>query len=65
MYKVIWDEKALYDLDTLSLEIAKSIQKKVNTYLAREPKSLSKALIGKYKGQRRYRWNCYRIIFTI
>ena len=64
-YSVKWHEKAVEDLKGVDKKSAKAIIERVETYLSREPLSLSKPLRGNFKGLYRYRYGKNRIIFAV
>lgn len=64
-YEVIWHEKVLKDLKTLSRQDSARITAKVKTHLAEDPAGLGKPLSGVFKGLMRYRVGSHRVIYTV
>lgn len=64
-YLVIWDPEALAELRDLPKQISDRITKKVETYLALNPRQLGEALLGGFSGLYRYRVGDYRVIYEI
>lgn len=64
-YKVVYLDQVEDDLKKLDKTTAKKIIKRIEAYLATEPKELGKALKGEFQGYWRYRWGNYRVIYKI
>lgn len=64
-YEVIWHEKVLKDLRSISGEDAVRIVAKVKTHLAEDPAGLGKPLPGVFKGLFRYRVGSYRVVYAV
>ena len=64
-FKVEWTEKAKKNLEKLDRARREKIIYKVEKDLAENPYSLGKALKGDLKGQWRYRFSEYRVIYKI
>ncbi|WP_245939626.1 type II toxin-antitoxin system RelE family toxin [endosymbiont GvMRE of Glomus versiforme] len=65
MYKVEWKDQAKKDLKKLDRSMAKKIVYEVETHLVKNPTELGKPLTGDRKGQWRYRFSSYRVIYKI
>ena len=65
MYKVQWEKEALKSLDKINWKIAEKIRVGVETVLAKNPYGKGKPLKGKRKGQWRFRFSEYRVIYRI
>ena len=65
MYKIVYLDTIEKDLKRLDKSIVKKILNRIETYLARDPKGLGKALTGDFLGFWRYRWGNYRVIYKI
>ena len=65
MYKVAYLDSVENDLKRLDKAIVKKIIGRIETYLARDPKGLGKALKGEFQGYWRYRWGDYRVVYKI
>jgi mRNA interferase RelE/StbE len=65
MFKVLWDGESLGDLKKIAITEATKIVKKVENYLAQDPKNLGKQLSAEYSGLYRYRYGNYRIIYQV
>jgi mRNA interferase RelE/StbE len=65
VYKVAYLDSVEQDLKRLDKAIAKKILKRIETYLACDPKELGKPLKGEFQGYWRYRWGDYRVIYKI
>ncbi|MCE8164122.1 MAG: type II toxin-antitoxin system RelE/ParE family toxin [Candidatus Moeniiplasma glomeromycotorum] len=65
MYKVEWKDSALKSLTKIDRIIAQKIKIGVETDLAQNPYKKGKPLSGQRKGQWRYRFSKYRVIYEI
>lgn len=65
MYAVSWSSRARADLRGLPIKVADQILKKVETYLAKNPRQLGAQLSGDFSGYYRYRMGDYRIIYKV
>ena len=65
MYKVAYLDSVEEDLKKLDKSVVRKILKRIETYLACDPKGLGKPLKGEFGGYWRYRWGDYRIIYKI
>lgn len=65
MYKVAYLDSVEEDLRKLDKTTVKKILSRIESYLARDPKGLGKALKGEFQGYWRYRWGDYRAIYKI
>lgn len=65
MYKVQWEREALKSLDRINWKIAEKIRAGVETVLAKNPYGKGKPLKGERKGQWRFRFSEYRVIYKI
>ena len=65
LYKVVYLDRVEEDLKQLDKSTARKILKRIETYLAREPKELGKPLTGEFQGYWRYRWGDYWVIYKI
>lgn len=65
MYKVVYLDSVEEDLKKLDKSRVKKILKRIETYLAQDPKGLGKPLKGDFQGYWRYRWGDYRVIYKI
>jgi len=65
VYKVAYLDSVENDLKRLDKAIVKKIIGRIETYLARDPKGLGKALKGEFQGYWRYRWGDYRVVYKI
>lgn len=65
MYKVAYLDSVEEDLRKLDKTTVKKILSRIESYLARDPKGLGKALKGEFQGYWRYRWGDYRVIYKI
>ena len=65
IYKAIWHEDALKDLQKLDRLDTKKIVEKVKTHLLHDPTKLGVPLKGALKGFYRYRIGNYRVIYAI
>ena len=65
MYKVEWTEQAKKDLKKIDRLLAEKIAYEVENYLVKNPTELGKPLTGERKGQWRYRFSAYRVIYKI
>ena len=65
VYKVVYLDTVESDLKKLDKNITRKILARIETYLVRDPKSLSKPLTGEFSGYWRYRWGDYRVIYKI
>lgn len=65
MYKVQWKKLALDNLDSLQKKIAIAIRRKVDAYIAIEPKKNGKPLKGELKGLWAGKHAKLRIIYEI
>lgn len=64
-YQVIWRPEALAEIVDLPKQAADRITKKVETYLALNPRQLGEAMLGGFAGFYRYRIGDYRVIYDI
>ncbi len=64
-YHVIWKPEALFELEDLPKQVGDRITKKVETYLALNPRQLGEAMLGGFSGLYRYRIGDYRVIYDI
>lgn len=64
-YAIIWHEDAVKDLKKIDKDQTRTIIKKVEQYLARDPYRLGKSLTGHLSGFFRYRIGKYRVIYII
>jgi len=64
-FNVRWHENAANDLKGIDKKVARSIIRKVSTYLVSDPMSLGKPLKGMFKGLYRYRFGAYRIMYAV
>lgn len=64
-YRVEWRQSAREDLAVLPGKASHQIVKKIENYLAQDPKNLGKPLNGELSGLYRYRMGDYRIIYHI
>ena len=65
MYKVAYLDSVEEDLRKLDKSTVKKILRRIETYLAQDPKGLGKSLKGDFEGCWRYRWGDYRVIYRI
>lgn len=65
MYKVVYLDSVEKDLKRLDRPTRKRILDKIETYLAKDPKGLGKALTGEFHGLWRYRVGDFRVIYKI
>ena len=65
MYKVVYLDSVKDDLKRLDRSIIKKILRRIESYLAKDPKKLGKPLKGDFQGYWRYRWGDYRVIYRI
>jgi mRNA interferase RelE/StbE len=65
VYKVVYLDSVEKDLEKLDRPTCKRILDKVETYLAKDPKGLGKALTGEFQGLWRYRVGDFRVIYKI
>lgn len=65
MYKVAYLDSVEEDLKKLDKSTVKRILRRIETYLAQDPKELGKPLKGDFEGYWRYRWGDYRVIYRI
>ncbi|MBF0477854.1 MAG: type II toxin-antitoxin system RelE/ParE family toxin [Candidatus Omnitrophica bacterium] len=65
VYKVDYLNSVDEDLQKLDKSTVKKILKRIETYLAQDPKELGKPLKGEFQGYWRYRWGDYRVIYKI
>ena len=65
MYKVVYLDAVEKDLAKLDKPLAKKILRRIETYVAKDPTGLGKALKGDFAGYWRYRWGDYRVIYRI
>ena len=65
VYEVEWSETAKKNLEKLDRITKKKIIYKVENYLAEDPHGRGKPLKGNLKGQYRYRFSKYRVIYKI
>ena len=63
MYRVTWSQAALEALDTIPLNVADLILRKVEEHLAKSPQQIGKPLRSNLKGLYSYRIGNYRIIY--
>lgn len=64
-YHVVWNERTVGDLKALDRSIAVRVIDKVKNHLAGNPEKPGKPLKGVLRGLYRYRWDDYRIIYSI
>lgn len=65
VYKVVYLDQVEKDLKSLDKARALKIIRRIETYLATNPKDLGKPLRGEFQGYWRYRWGDYRVIYKI
>jgi len=65
VYKVVWKNTALKQLDKIDKKIADKLTDKVENYLAKDPINRGERLLYDYKGFYRYRFGDYRVIYEI
>jgi len=65
VYKVAYLDQVEKDLRKLDRATAKKILRRIETYLAADPKELGKPLKGEFQGYWRYQWGNYRVIYKI
>jgi mRNA interferase RelE/StbE len=65
VYRVAYLDSVEDDLKKLDKSAIKKILKRIETYLAQDPKELGKPLKGDFQGYWRYRWGNYRVIYKI
>ena len=65
MYKVAYLNSVEEDLKRLDKSTVRKILRRIETYLACDPKELGKPLKGEFAGYWRYRWGDYRVIYKI
>ena len=65
MYKVKWKDSVKKSLTKIDRIIAQKTKIGVETDLARDPYKKGKPLTGQRKGQWRYRFSKYRVIYEI
>lgn len=65
IYRILWRDHALDDLNDLPAVIGLRISKKIETHLARDPMKLGSPLTGQLSGLFRYRIGDYRVIYEI
>lgn len=65
MYKVVYLDSVEQDLKKLDKVLIRKILKKIEEYLAQDPKNLGKELKGDFLGYWRYRWGDYRVVYKI
>jgi len=65
VYKVAYLDSVEEDLKKLDKSTVKRILRRIETYLAQDPKELGKPLKGDFEGYWRYRWGDYRVIYRI
>lgn len=65
MYKVVYLDSVEKDFKRLDRPTRKRILDKIETYLAKDPKALGKALTGEFHGLWRYRVGDFRVIYKI
>ena len=65
MYKVVYLDKVEKDLKGIDKKTAKKILDRIESYLAKDPQGLGKALKGDFSGYWRYRLGDYRVIYRI
>jgi mRNA interferase RelE/StbE len=63
MYKIIIGEEAEKEL--YQIPHSEKVLIRIKDYLTKNPKELGKPLTGEYRGQYRYRYGDYRIIYEI
>ena len=64
-HRVVWNDDALADLNTLPKNESLRIKRKVDEHLAIAPDKLGEPLQGSFKGFHRYRVENYRVIYEI
>jgi len=64
MYKVVWLNEAIEDLEKIDRVLAQKIFNKVEKYLVKDP-HVGKSLVGQYKDLHGYRFSRYRVIYQI
>jgi mRNA interferase RelE/StbE len=65
VYKVVYLDSVEEDLKKLDKATVKKILRRIENYLAVDPKELGKPLQGEFLGYWRYRWGDYRVIYKI
>ena len=65
MYKVVYADAVEKDLKALDKPAAKKILDKIEHYLAKDPHTLGRQLVGEFKGFWRFRFGDYRVVYRI
>ncbi len=65
MHKVVYLDSVEKDLEKLDRLTRRRVLDKIEKYLAKDPKSLGKALMGEFQGLWRYRIGDFRVIYKI